>query len=91
MLLKNKVAVIYGAGGAVGSAVAVAFAKEGARVFLTGRTASKVELVARAISSDSGVDHCPIGQRLRLSTAAYKAFDLQLCNPMSSIEGDAPA
>ncbi len=33
MILKNKNAVIYGAGGAIGSAVAIAFAKEGARVF----------------------------------------------------------
>ena len=55
MLLKNKVAVIYGAGGAVGSAVAAAFAKEGARVFLSGRTADNVEAVARGIVSDGGV------------------------------------
>lgn len=54
MLLKNKVAVIYGAGGAVGSAVAVAFAKEGARVFLNGRTASKVDAVAQVIRSEGG-------------------------------------
>lgn len=37
MLLKNKNAVIYGASGAVGSAVARTFAREGARLFLTGR------------------------------------------------------
>jgi NAD(P)-dependent dehydrogenase (short-subunit alcohol dehydrogenase family) len=36
MLLKDKVAVIYGAGGAIGGAVGRAFAREGARVFLTG-------------------------------------------------------
>jgi NAD(P)-dependent dehydrogenase (short-subunit alcohol dehydrogenase family) len=36
MMLKNKVAVIYGAGGAIGSAVAHAFAAEGAKVFPTG-------------------------------------------------------
>jgi NAD(P)-dependent dehydrogenase (short-subunit alcohol dehydrogenase family) len=35
MMLKDKVAVIYGAGGAIGGAVARAFASEGARVFLT--------------------------------------------------------
>ena len=34
MLLENKVAVIYGAGGPIGGAVARAFAREGARVFL---------------------------------------------------------
>ena len=37
MMLKNKVAVIYGAGGAIGGAVARAFAREGAKLFLTGR------------------------------------------------------
>jgi len=38
MLLEKRNAVIYGAGGAVGRAVARAFAREGARVFLAGRT-----------------------------------------------------
>lgn len=37
MMLKDKVAVVYGAGGAIGSAVTRAFAAEGARVFATGR------------------------------------------------------
>jgi NAD(P)-dependent dehydrogenase (short-subunit alcohol dehydrogenase family) len=36
MILKDKVAVIYGAGGAIGSAVARAFVAEGANVFPTG-------------------------------------------------------
>lgn len=43
MLLKNKTAVIHGAGGAVGGAVALAFAREGARLFLAGRTMGSVE------------------------------------------------
>ncbi len=38
MLLENRNAVIYGAGGSIGSAVATTFAREGARVFLVGRT-----------------------------------------------------
>lgn len=37
MLLDSKNAVIYGAGGSIGGAVAHAFAREGARVFLAGR------------------------------------------------------
>jgi NAD(P)-dependent dehydrogenase (short-subunit alcohol dehydrogenase family) len=37
MLLQDKVAVIYGAGGAIGGAVASAFEAEGANVFATGR------------------------------------------------------
>ncbi len=43
MLLKNKNAVIYGAGGAIGGAVAHAFALAGARVFLTGRKKNRLK------------------------------------------------
>jgi NAD(P)-dependent dehydrogenase (short-subunit alcohol dehydrogenase family) len=38
MILKNKNAVIYGGAGAIGGAVARVFAREGARVFIAGRT-----------------------------------------------------
>jgi NAD(P)-dependent dehydrogenase (short-subunit alcohol dehydrogenase family) len=54
MMLKDKVAVIYGAGGAVGSAVAHAFASEGANLFLTGRQPGPVEAVAKEIVSAGG-------------------------------------
>jgi NAD(P)-dependent dehydrogenase (short-subunit alcohol dehydrogenase family) len=54
MLLQNKVAVIYGAGGAIGGAVARAFARDGARVFLTGRRRASVEAVAKDIASAGG-------------------------------------
>src|SRR5690242_16639044 len=53
--LKNKVAVIYGAGGAIGGAVARALAREGARLFLTGRRLAPVEAVAKDIVSAGGV------------------------------------
>lgn len=46
MLLEDKTAVIYGAGGAIGAAVARAFAREGATLYLTGRDLAKVEAVA---------------------------------------------
>src|SRR5436190_24388141 len=49
MLLNNKVAVIYGAAGAIGSAVAHAFASEGANVFLSGHKLGPVEVVAKEI------------------------------------------
>ena len=55
MLLENKNAVIYGAGGSIGGAVARAFAWEGARVFLAGRTLSTLEEVAEQIRSAGGV------------------------------------
>jgi NAD(P)-dependent dehydrogenase (short-subunit alcohol dehydrogenase family) len=54
MMLTNKVAVIYGAGGAIGGAVARAFAREGATVFLTGRERASVEAVARDIVAVGG-------------------------------------
>ncbi len=55
MLLSGKVAVVYGAGGAIGGAVARAFAREGARVFLAGRTQSTLDPIAAAIRSTGGV------------------------------------
>jgi NAD(P)-dependent dehydrogenase (short-subunit alcohol dehydrogenase family) len=54
MLLKNKVAVIYGASGGIGGAVARVFAQEGAKLFLTGRDVAAVEAVAKDIVSAGG-------------------------------------
>ena len=53
-MLENRVAVIYGAGGAIGSAVARAFAAEGATLFLTGHHLAPVQLVAKDIASAGG-------------------------------------
>ena len=55
MLLKEKNAVIYGAGGSLGGAIARAFAQEGARVFLAGRTKAPLDAVAKAIIEKGGV------------------------------------
>ena len=55
MILQDKVAVIYGAGGAIGGAVARAFADEGANVFLTGRLQSSLEAVVEEIVSAGGL------------------------------------
>ena len=49
MLLQDKTAIIYGAAGAVGSAVAHAFAREGARLFLTGHHLAAVQDLADRI------------------------------------------
>jgi 3-oxoacyl-[acyl-carrier protein] reductase len=53
-LLEGKNAVIYGAAGGVGSAVAKAFAREGATVFLSGRNLSSLQKVAQEISKTGG-------------------------------------
>jgi NAD(P)-dependent dehydrogenase (short-subunit alcohol dehydrogenase family) len=54
MMLRNKVAVIYGAGGGIGGAVAHVFAREGAKGFLTGRDVASVEVVAKEIEAAGG-------------------------------------
>jgi NAD(P)-dependent dehydrogenase (short-subunit alcohol dehydrogenase family) len=54
MLLQNKIAVIYGAGGGIGSVVAKTFAREGARLFLAGRTLTAVQALADEIARTGG-------------------------------------
>jgi NAD(P)-dependent dehydrogenase (short-subunit alcohol dehydrogenase family) len=54
VLLEGKTAVIYGGGGAIGSACARAFAREGARVFLCGRTQETLDSVADEIRAAGG-------------------------------------
>jgi 3-oxoacyl-[acyl-carrier protein] reductase len=49
MLLRDKTAVVYGGGGAIGAAVAKAYAREGAHVFLAGRTTATLDRVAAEI------------------------------------------
>jgi NAD(P)-dependent dehydrogenase (short-subunit alcohol dehydrogenase family) len=65
VLLEGKVAVIYGGGGAIGAAVARAFAREGAHVFLAGRTRATLEAVAGEIRAAGG----------RAETATVDALD----------------
>lgn len=54
MLLDGKTAVVYGAGGAIGGAVARSFAREGARLFLVGRSRQPLEQVAAEIDATGG-------------------------------------
>jgi NAD(P)-dependent dehydrogenase (short-subunit alcohol dehydrogenase family) len=54
MLLQDKVVVIYGAGGAIGGAVARAFAAAGAKLFLTGRLLAPVEAVVKDVVAAGG-------------------------------------
>lgn len=65
MLLRNRNAIIYGGGGAVGGAVARVFAREGANVFLCGRTQSRLDVVAADIVAAGGL----------VETALLDAFD----------------
>jgi NAD(P)-dependent dehydrogenase (short-subunit alcohol dehydrogenase family) len=53
-MLQGKSAVVFGAGGSIGAAVAKEFAEEGARVFLAGRTKASLEPVAKQITAAGG-------------------------------------
>ena len=53
-MLERKIAVIYGAGGGIGGAVARAFAREGATVYLTGNRAAPIEQLAAEITAAGG-------------------------------------
>src|ERR1700687_936845 len=53
-LLENKNAIVYGAAGGIGGGVARTFAREGARVFLAGRTLKTLEVVAADIKAAGG-------------------------------------
>jgi 3-oxoacyl-[acyl-carrier protein] reductase len=70
MLLEHKNAIVYGGGGSVGGAVARAFAREGAKVFLAGRSRVKLEQVAEEIRSTGGL----------AETAQLDAIDEQAVN-----------
>lgn len=65
MLLKNRNAVIYGGSGAIGGAMARVFAREGANVFIAGRTQAKLDAVAADITAAGGT----------VETAQVDAFD----------------
>ncbi|GGK99096.1 SDR family NAD(P)-dependent oxidoreductase [Nocardia jinanensis] len=70
MLLENKTAIIYGAGGAIGSALATGFAAEGASCHLVGRTAATLDATAEKIRADGG----------RAETAVVDALDAAAVN-----------
>jgi 3-oxoacyl-[acyl-carrier protein] reductase len=80
MLLDSKIAVVYGGGGAIGGAMARAFAAEGARVFLAGRTQAKLDSVAADIRAAGGL----------AETAVVDALDESAVNDYAdSVAGQA--
>ena len=85
MLLENKNAVIYGAGGAIGGAVARAFASEGAKVHLAGRTLESLEEAAEEIrftggvaetAQDDAIDETAVNQHADAVAASAGGIDI---------------
>lgn len=56
--LEGRVAIITGAGQGIGEAIAKTYAREGAKVVITGRTMSKLEGVAKQIKASGGEVRC---------------------------------
>lgn len=88
MLLSNKNAVIYGAGGSLGSTVARALAKSGARVFVVGHRLSAVKKVAEDIVADGGhaeaaqvdaLDEQQVNEHLQAVADKHGAVDISFC------------
>ncbi|GLW09809.1 3-oxoacyl-ACP reductase [Microtetraspora sp. NBRC 13810] len=59
-LLSGKNAIIYGAGGRIGGAIARAFAREGAALFLAGRTRRTLEETAGVVEAEGGTAHVTV-------------------------------
>lgn len=57
MILQGKRCIIHGAAGAIGSSVARTFAREGAQLFLAGRTLEKLEGLAQELRAEGGSAH----------------------------------
>jgi NAD(P)-dependent dehydrogenase (short-subunit alcohol dehydrogenase family) len=84
MMLENRTAVVYGAGGAIGGAVARAFADAGARVHLAGRSRARLEKVAADIGDVAGLaevdalDEAAVVQHADAVAASAGGIDIAL-------------
>jgi 3-oxoacyl-[acyl-carrier protein] reductase len=79
-LLQNKTAIVYGAGGLVGAAVSRAFAREGARVALTGRSQQKLTKVAQEIRNAGGSAETAVVDALDKSAVRAHAEEVAAAN-----------
>lgn len=83
MLLEGKTAIVYGGSGAVGGAVARAFAREGARVFIAARRVELLEYVAGEIRKDGGnVTVAPVDTSNRDAVEAHLAKIVREAGPV---------
>jgi NAD(P)-dependent dehydrogenase (short-subunit alcohol dehydrogenase family) len=98
MQLHGKSAVIYGANSPIGASVARAFAKEGATVYLAGRSTSRLQPVAREILNAGGavevaqvdpLDPKSVSEHLHQIVVKHGTVDLSLNLAFLGMEGAA--
>lgn len=83
MLLKDRTAIVYGGSGAVGSAIAKAFAREGARVFIAARRVELLDAVADEIRAAGGrVDVRPVDTSDKSAVDAHLAAIVAEAGPV---------
>ncbi|RYE10651.1 MAG: SDR family oxidoreductase [Hyphomicrobiales bacterium] len=83
MLLKDRVAIVYGGSGAVGGAVAKAFAREGAHVFIAARRVAPLEAVAAEIRAAGGkVEIAPVDTSDKAAVEAHLAAIADRAGPV---------
>ena len=83
MLLKDRTAIVYGGSGAVGGAVAKAFAREGARVFIAARGRDGLEAVASEIRELGGrVEIAPVDATDKPAVEAHLAGVVDRAGPV---------
>ena len=85
MLLDGRNAVIYGGGGSIGGAVARAFAREGANVFLAGRTREPLDKVASDIEKGPG-GRAEVAELDALDEQAVESYVVGLVQRAGSID-----
>ena len=83
-ILKGKHAVVFGAGGSIGAAVAREFAAEGADVFLAGRSKSSVAAVTAQITKSGGIAHTHVVDAL--DETAVNAYVDSIVNQAGRID-----
>src|SRR5438132_15956 len=98
-LLEGKTAIIYGGGGGIGGGVARTFAREGAMVFLVGRTREKLDAVAKDIAAAGrsaevavldALDEQAVDEHVRVVAAKTGSVDVSFNLNSASGEGAMP-